>query len=484
MESDYREIMRSFYSRIAKFIQKRPEIIEELSYEENYLKYANINEEDRRNLIFDWYLFDYKSKVLKKNLLQHFLEKEMLEDEVKTLYSGFRNSIYSVFEIKAIRTGKELLIYDLINGKEYNVKDTSITQHPIKGQLAILRVIPFKDFYILTGAAHLFPKPSIGMLKLSLLEIKNMKKPVKLTPLMILELFSKKDDKEKLPTFERFRLFCREGSLENEYIDEIIQKTKERVKNKGDFNDIIEELMTKIKPFPGFKPKEITEAYMDVWNSFVEGAPGYVDKGPIESTLVLAGLRYAQQKVNPNKFKNITNASEKAEKAIEKWLKTPHEELNNKTPEKAILEERKKLGNPEKRIKFRINISQLAPGEEIDKRAKETFDRAIKLLGENKPTEAIEVYKEHLSIHSRNYVAWQNMGLAYILLCDKPNAERCFKKALDINPDYKVARDNMKILKNATQKDIERMARDYRVKMVNVGKEMEMGHREDNFLDR
>ena len=50
-------------------------------------------------------------------------------------------------------------------------------------------------------------------------------------------------------------------------------------------------------------------------------------------------------------------------------------------------------------------------------------------------------------------------------------------KALEISPGYELAKRNMKILNNATQKDIERMAKEYRVMMVNKDKEMEIPRR-------
>jgi tetratricopeptide (TPR) repeat protein len=95
---------------------------------------------------------------------------------------------------------------------------------------------------------------------------------------------------------------------------------------------------------------------------------------------------------------------------------------------------------------------------------------------ENRPKEAIEAYKEYISIHSRNHVIWHNMGIAYVLLKDRIIAEKCFKKSLEIKPDYEIAKRNTKILNKATQKDIERMAKEYRVMMVNKGKEMEISY--------
>jgi len=326
----------------------------------------------------------------------------------------------------------------------------------------------------LTGTGYFFPQEASRFIKLFFMDAEKHKKPFRLTPLTIYEIFFAQKKPESLPTIERFTLFCQEGGLKEDYINEIIQRIRKEALNKGDFQDIQKELIAKIKPYPGLDIKEITQAFMDVWNGFVSEQNGYVEKGPIETALINASMSYVQLKVNPKRFKSEKLASEKAERIMEEWLKTPRQELDGKTPEEVIIEERQKLRNPEKRVKFRINISALTPGKEVVQKANEAFARGRQLLVENKPKEAIEAYKEYISLHSQNHVVWHNMGIAYILSMDRINAERCFKKALEIKPDYELAKRNMEILNSASPEDIERMAKDYRVMMVNRDKEMEI----------
>lgn len=467
IEPDYIEEMRLFYSRLADFMSKREELFEELDYEIAFLKDLNIPDGDKRDMALDWYIFDHKSRILSKNLLEYFIEKSDFDEATKTLYADFKNAIYSIFEVKAIRTGKEMMVYDMLSGNEHNVKDTSITKHITKGQLVIMRALPYKGDFILTGKAFPFPPQTSQFLKLSLLGAKNEKKPQKLTPLAICKIFYAQEKPEKLPPIERFRLICKECNLDDSYIDEIMQRTKEQVENKGHFNAIQKEFISRIRPHANFDIKELIKAHMDIWNGFITG---HVEKGPIETALINAGLAYVQQKVNPMRHKDMEKASENANKAFEDWLDAEHDELEGKTPKELILKERQELGNTEKIIKFSIEMSSLAPGEETRKKAEEVVNKAMRLLGENKPKEAIPLYKEHLSIVPRNHVAWLNLGVAYILLLDKKSAEGCFKKALEINPDYKVARNNIRILETATENDLKRMADEFSVQMVNQGK--------------
>ena len=153
IEPEYREEMRSFYRRLADFMSERPELFEELNYEMAFLKELNMPDGDKRDIVLDWYIFDHKSKTLSKNLLEYFIENSDLDEDKKILYSGLKNTIYSIFEVKAIRTGKEMKAYDMLSGKEFNIKDTSITKHVIKGQLVIMRALPYKGDFILTGRA-------------------------------------------------------------------------------------------------------------------------------------------------------------------------------------------------------------------------------------------------------------------------------------------------------------------------------------------
>lgn len=475
---DYKEIMRQFYTHLADFISKMPEVLKEMAYEERFFRNLNMSEAERRNLVFDWYIFDYKSEVLSKNLLQYFLEKAKLNEDLKAIYERFKDGIFSIFEVKALRMNKEMIARDLATTKEYGIKDTTLTRQISKGQCGFLRVLPFQDYYILTGTGYFFPQEASYFIKLFFMDAEKLKKPFKLTPLTIYEIFFAKMKPESLPTIERFILLCKEGGLKDDYINETIQKIREEALNKGDFQNIQKELIAKIKPYPEFDIKEITQAFIDVWNGFISQQKGYIEKGPVETALIDVLMSYVQLKVNPKRYKDEKRAAQKAEELMEGWLKTPRQELDGKTPEEIILEERQRLGNPEKRVKFRINITALMPGEEVVQKANEAFARGRQLLLENKPEEAIEAYKEYISLHSCNHVVWHNMGIAYILLKDRINAEKCFKKSLEIKPNYELARRNMGILNNATQADIERMAKEYRVMMVNKDKEMEIPYGE------
>ena len=462
-EFNYQDIMAEFYSRISEFVRNHKDIVTELDEKSRIFETLNMDEGEKKRILFDWFIFDCKSDVLSKNLLRYFLENEPLDEKIKTIYRGFLNNIYSVFEVKALRIGKEAIINDLTNGKEYNVKDTAFTKNIQKGEIALLRVLPIHGYYILTGIGHVFPAKTASMTKLFFKSHKTPQEKSSLSPLVICKMFFAQEQKEKLPPDERLRLFCQEANLEPKYIEQMISKLEKRAKVKGKNSDIIKDVFSKIKPHSEFNSQEISEAFVDLWNSFIAKHDPSSIVGPTENVLIYACMGYMQSKVNPNKYKDIKKLEAKADKVNDEWLNSPKEELGGKTPVEAILEERQSLGNPRKKVGFRAEFNKLEPSADILKQAEKLFYKGIKCLKQNKPADAIEAYKAYCVLNSKNHVVWCNMGLAHGLLLDKKKSIECFKKALEIKPDYKMAKNNLRITKNATKEELKCMAKEYRV---------------------
>ena len=475
-EFNYKEAMDEFYARISDFVSRHKDTLAELMERERIFATLRMDDTAKKKMLFDWFIFDCKSDIFSKSLLQHFIETESLEAQTKELYKGFLNNMYSVFEVRALRTGKEMIVSDLIHDKEYNVKETTLTKHVRKGQCAIMRVLPFHGYYILAGMGHAFPVESTPIIKLSLESKKKFSKKWRLSPLEICEIFFAQDEHERLPIRERFILLCQEAGLEKEYIEETMSILKQRANNKREQyrDDLIKDVFNKVKPYPGFNQEQLSGVFVDLWNSFiVEGNPS-AQKGPTEKALIHAGIAYVQSKVKPDKYKDIKKAEAKAKELNDKWLNTPKEELGGKTPVEVILEERKKIGNPQKGVEFQVCLSKLQMNTETEKQAERLFYEGSKFLKQYKPLDALKSYQAYCALGLLNHIVWQNMGVAHVLLLEKVKAQECFKKALEINPDYEIPRRNLKLLKNATQEDVKRMAEEYRVQWFNKGKVMEM----------
>ncbi|MEW6040627.1 MAG: hypothetical protein AB1633_03825, partial [Elusimicrobiota bacterium] len=130
-------------------------------------------------------------------------------------------------------------------------------------------------------------------------------------------------------------------------------------KNKTDCLSIIKEVIGKTETHPKFNLEKLYSVYIEMWNEFAAKGDNYYEKGPIEKALVCFFLGYSQNRVNPLDYKNRKTAEKKIAELQEKWLKTPFQELGGKTPEEVILDERRKMGNPHKEIKYITTISEV-----------------------------------------------------------------------------------------------------------------------------
>ena len=94
---DYKEVMQDFYTSMSRYVSEKPEIIAELEAQEAYFSGLGMEEHEKKMIVFDWYIFDYKSEALSKNLLQYFLDNAGLDKETRNIYTAFKNCIYSIF---------------------------------------------------------------------------------------------------------------------------------------------------------------------------------------------------------------------------------------------------------------------------------------------------------------------------------------------------------------------------------------------------
>ena len=82
-------------------------------------------------------------------------------------------------------------------------------------------------------------------------------------------------------------------------------------------------------------------------------------------------------------------------------------------------------------------------------RGEEMFARAYAALAEGKHVEAAQGFENVLAIVPRHYPSWGNLGAAYLALERPAEAQRCLERALELNPDYAVARHNLGLLQGS-----------------------------------
>jgi tetratricopeptide (TPR) repeat protein len=80
-------------------------------------------------------------------------------------------------------------------------------------------------------------------------------------------------------------------------------------------------------------------------------------------------------------------------------------------------------------------------------RGEELFARAYAALSEGRHLEAAHGFEQVLALVPRHYPSWGNLGAAYLALERTAEAQRCLERALELNPDYAIARHNLTLLR-------------------------------------
>jgi tetratricopeptide (TPR) repeat protein len=79
-------------------------------------------------------------------------------------------------------------------------------------------------------------------------------------------------------------------------------------------------------------------------------------------------------------------------------------------------------------------------------RGEELFARAYAALSEGRHTEAAQGFERVLALVPRHYPSWGNLGAAYLGLDRTAEAQRCLERALELNPDYTIAKHNLLLI--------------------------------------
>jgi tetratricopeptide (TPR) repeat protein len=82
-------------------------------------------------------------------------------------------------------------------------------------------------------------------------------------------------------------------------------------------------------------------------------------------------------------------------------------------------------------------------------RGEELFARAYAALSEGRHAEAARGFEDVLALVPRHYPSWGNLGAAYLALAREMEARRCLERALELNPEYAPARQNLQRLQPA-----------------------------------
>ena len=88
------------------------------------------------------------------------------------------------------------------------------------------------------------------------------------------------------------------------------------------------------------------------------------------------------------------------------------------------------------------------PGVALDRvlLGEELFADAYAALAASRYDEATRRFREVLNLVPRHYPSWGNLGAAYLAMHRREDAVRCLRRALELNPNYTIARENLALL--------------------------------------
>jgi tetratricopeptide (TPR) repeat protein len=135
-----------------------------------------------------------------------------------------------------------------------------------------------------------------------------------------------------------------------------------------------------------------------------------------------------------------------SEKLREQWLNRKQKKLGNKTPKEEILQERKNLGNAN--TDFNYIVTDIF----WPKRWETAEDLHFKGLDAQKKFDLSGAFKYYSSVVNEYpdypfiYRSMANLSKVYLGFGDKDKSLELMKKAIEINPRYKFAREELRVI--------------------------------------
>lgn len=374
--------VNEFTLDIIEFCENDPYLYKELNKErekfftttpEKY--YKTFDDQNWAELRFaDHFMFSYISQYYEMTPLEVFLSKMLsnYNQHDQQIFLGFKGNIFSAFTITKVVVGSYFMAKNLTSGKEYKVKENKATHKLKEGDYIVGRILPYETDYALSNVNLTYPKESSYILKRLWKSAPSDITRI-VTPLMIeKDLFQEyrgiSKEEDNLESVER-----KLKHLLKKYLGKkapSIKNLRKKINRITDPFPLMRELSGKIN-FPSAEElMEFQKLFMDFWNlssrdEFQGKSPQEINEqnlGPKEKELVQDLMFYVQSEIDPGNFSNQNELNKAVKRCQERWLHQPQEELNDKTPWEAILEEREKLGNPRKDYSISMTITPVSCG--------------------------------------------------------------------------------------------------------------------------
>jgi len=233
-------------------------------------------------------------------------------------------------------------------------------------------------------------------------------------------------------------------------IDKRINKSKDIVEA---FPEIFEFDYPSNKDF-----EEMQKILIELWSKYPRKELG--GKSPEEASsigqeerrVIQDIIKEVTRKLNPDDYDSVEDAQKAINKFKNKCLRTPQKKYGGKTPRRVILEERQRLGNPNKKVDIPFELKQFPDYDE--NKAEKIYFEGVNLFKQGAVYKAQKCFIEVVEMYPENYKAWGNLGNCFVCMGMKKEAIKCYKKALSIEPGYEFARKNWDNIKDMPEEEL------------------------------
>ncbi|MBU0569937.1 tetratricopeptide repeat protein [Patescibacteria group bacterium] len=409
--------------------------------------------QDEAQALSEVILFEHKVKN-KKTPLELFYRQADLSDDKKQLYkSWIDNAEFGAWEALEIFLGKGMKVRRFLEKEEFLVSERLGSYSLKVGRVFVSRMLPYPGGLMFGGGLMAeLPESWIYLFK-------KHKMPFEFSQIEFMKLWFR-EDKESSDFIPKKSGY---GALKKELIDFVIQNEL-----PFDFKNFDERLKKAKHPTAFFYSifacvggneklmKRARDLTFEIWKSVSDDTE--LEQGTLENVLISDFIRQVARIFEKENVSDFAKQSVMSKKLLEKWLNKPQKNLKGKTPKEAILDERVKLGDNRKTFDFSASAiiwsKSWNKASWFHKKGLEAFRKRNFEKARESFTEVVKNYSDFPFI----FKAYANLGISEFALGNKELAVKNLKKAIEINPHYKFAKEKLKRISRLSQKRVDEIA--------------------------
>jgi tetratricopeptide (TPR) repeat protein len=410
-------------------------------------------------LFFDWFLLDRKLVSANLTPLELFIESLSKKSKDRPIYESFHNrKLFGFFIVEDVTPGESFKIRSAAEGITHLVVDERGSRDAEPGQALIARLLPFDDHWTIPSFVLRLPDEMAYILKRRYADGSTSKEQA-LKPRDALKLLLPKQVWEEagLPYVRAglSALLQRWGSPRS--ASELEDSLKKALDSGGGPDELIH---AAVEDAPSLEDaNEASRLLSALWNLNLPSSAGKDRPGPgrMERTLLSAFSDELLREADLEKPQDVSALRRLSRQRCAAWLDVPQKELAGRTPREIILEERGASGNPETRIGWSLNLSE----SDIDKTLGEASRRvndAIDMIRSGDAAAALPLLEQAYPAFKKSGHACRilgNIATCHAMLGRRERALEALRAALQADPDYKVARDNLHLLETMSPEEFD-----------------------------